>query len=241
MNRELNKLFKELLLSLSDDKNINSKLTGFLGIKGENYNSKMVIIGRAVNGWGKYSFKPGSSNVNRSIDNILLDNNCALSDKLHWVYKSEGCTDEYNTNKSAFWRVTKRVVLSNNYCDNEAKWSTYISWTNLYKVSYADGGNPNNYLCNKQYELCRKILCKEIELFNPKFILFLTGNDWALPLINENTTLNRSKNNYKAVESKGYFSFATKKIPIIIAKHPQGKNEDIFVDEINSIIDKKSF
>lgn len=62
-----------------------------------------------------------------------------------WVKDGWGATDRYNTKRSAFWRAVRGVVEGLGISDVEHDtWSSHLVWSNLYKLSPADGGNPSD-------------------------------------------------------------------------------------------------
>ena len=123
---------------------------------GENFpvdkKTGILFVGKAVNGW-----------IHDETDiNVLFgetsDRIFARSDQMEWVSRLEG-DEKYNTNKSAFWRVIKRV--SQHYYPNE-KWYSNVAWSNLCKIAPFKGGNPNDKLYYEQLKSCQKILSKEM-------------------------------------------------------------------------------
>lgn len=113
-------------------------------------------------------------------------------------------------------------------------WISHLAWTNLYKVSPFGGGNPSSRLCDVQFRFCTELLSKELNQWNPKRILMLTGIGWAKPFLDSlgvqlSTTPERA-----FVEAVGTVNLPGSARPtrLIVAKHPQGKQEAPFVDEI---------
>ena len=48
-------------------------------------------------------------------------------------------------------------------------WSSYLVWSDLYKVASPEGGNPSTKLCNAQLDKCGRLLLKEeIAYYKPK-------------------------------------------------------------------------
>lgn len=166
----------------------NKRLTFQFYSKGNKYDGKFMVVGRAVNGWskecewihGEYSDSSPREKVTEAYEKSLID-------PLQWVYNSwgENGVDEngkkkYNTAKSPFWQLTKNVLMNLTPEDNwhEDSWALKIIWSNLYKVAPSSGGNPNNTLCSHQLDFCKRILRYEIEVNKPQYILFVTGENW---------------------------------------------------------------
>lgn len=189
-------------------------------------NTGILFVGKATNGW-----------VTTSRDTEMLFGNTgdrifARHDQMKWVHNLEGDA-KYNTKSSAFWRVIKNV--SGAVYQNES-WYSKVAWSNLYKVA-AEIGNPGSDLKTQQFEMCKKILMKEIELLSPKFVVFLTSG-WEtgfIKYLNDN-------NDCKWLESQKWGNkYETKVCKVnetylISSKHPQGKNEDQHAKAILSII-----
>src|SRR5450759_1448552 len=63
--------------------------------------------------------------------------------RMGWVTELWDAREGYNTHRSAFWRVLRRIVLSDTTPGlDDSRWSSRLAWTNLYKVSPAAGWNP---------------------------------------------------------------------------------------------------
>ena len=165
----------------------NKRLTMQFYSKGDYYNGKLMVVGRAVNGWdeecewlhGKYIDVSPDAMIEKAYEKSLIN-------PLKWVLDSwelnviENGEKKYNTAKSPFWQLTKDVLkaitLQNEW--DEKNWARQIIWSNLYKVALAAGGNPNYTMCKTQQSFCREILKYEIMQNKPEFILFVTDNGW---------------------------------------------------------------
>lgn len=221
-------LYKELLSGNTFD-----NVCTFCVQWGKNFpdkkNTGILFIGKAVNGW-----------INDETDvNVLFGDSSKkifdICDQMEWVYNLEGNNDGYNTNKSSFWRVIKRI--SQKFYQNE-EWYSYIAWSNLCKIAPFKGGNPNDMLYNEQLSSCQKILAKEIEIFSPKFVVMLTSgweNDFLYYLNGNIHTKSEEKLNWDDYQTKLY---KIKDTIYIASQHPQGKNEKKHIDVITNLINK---
>lgn len=137
----------------------------------ESSNTKVMVIGRAP---GEYSMHNYEGNLSDWFEKMGY---------LHWVYEkcnnvySDGSEHLPSQNKSAFWQLIKKILISENVLSdkNTDNFADYIVWNNLYKIK--DGGNnrvPSDKLCYSQKELMDEILSKEIEIYSPKIIIFIT-------------------------------------------------------------------
>lgn len=169
----------------------NKKLTLQFYSKGKLFDGKLMIVGRAVNGWDdECEWFHGDYKEALPINLVTKAYNKSLDNPLKWVTdmwglnkKNENGEKLYNTARSPFWQLTKNVLKHITPEDewNEENWSSKIIWSNLYKVAPANGGNPNKTLCNLQLDFCKDILNYEIQQNKPKYLLFITGHDWFNP------------------------------------------------------------
>jgi hypothetical protein len=226
--------FANLLWNISDEKFGDEPLTALFPSIGKLYNEELMVIGRALNRWGSKQDNIWWSQKNKlnskTIQNIINyskaeRNKCPLS----WITDNwdKNSNGKYRMNKSAFWRVIKNILTELGITDTKtANWTSYIIWTNLYKIAPAMGGNPSNKLMDSQFNGSSSILENEIKIFRPKRILFLTGYGWFKdfePIGFTGTLVSNS-----LVEWYGNLS-STK---VVVAKHPQGKLERNYVKQV---------
>ena len=134
---------------------------------GEEYKQGGVMfVGRAVNDW----VTQGDRNTSGMFEYGSTNQAFARADQMKWV------EDKQYYKVSAFWRVVK-AIIQNTICAG-SEWYKHTVWSNLYKLSPTGGGNPSNFLCKKQLEICIDIFKQEIETFDPKFIICLSGKGW---------------------------------------------------------------
>lgn len=170
------KLVEVKLQALLDKKVMLTK--SYVGKLYGNNQFKLMIVGRAVNGWDNdlKSFYTVEQIVEH-VFNIQFNFNCIVDNRRI----SDG---EYNFRRSAFWQLIKRVLElygesePDKWYDDEKNWQEKIVWSNLYKVSPVAGGNPDEKLQKETYEISAEILAREVELYRPTHILFITGKDW---------------------------------------------------------------
>lgn len=213
----------------------NKDLTGFIAMKGNKYNKELMVIGRSVNGWrGSIPLselndvKKREEFAEKVFNSVIgQDNKCPML----WVTEKQ---KDYNTNRSAFWRVIKETVKQVNIENFDiSQWPSYLVWSNLCKVSPANGGNPNDTFYDVQLSGCIKMLNFELETYMPKRVLFLTGMSWAKYFLDGIGAKSNNNTNSKYVESYGQhclpinhqFNFA-------VAVHPQGRKEEEWVRDV---------
>lgn len=168
----LNNIFNNL-------RNYDKNLCMTMASQGSRYgigsNKKIMVVGRAVNGWEKTKFD------NKEFDSVYDEvikcfKNKEKSDPMDWVNKAwkRNEKNRYNTARSAFWRVIRRFVIK--HTDDSPDWASKIVWTNLYKISPVASGNPSDKLKDEQLDQCVQLLKLEIDFYDPDIILFITDN-----------------------------------------------------------------
>ena len=226
-----------------EGKNLGGNVTGFLAHDGCLYPSNgrgLMVVGRAVNGY-EHSIDPDTFNNSEYCEeyaNKLLQMSSPSDGEycpMRWITDQWGATERYNTRRSAFWRVIKRITMGLEVCNSgDQDWSSHLVWSELYKVSPADEGNPNDKLCKAQLDGCRQLFELEIREYCPEYLLLLTGREWAkdfLDLTDNDPPPNNPMGQY--VHSTTLLSFpGCSKIKVVVAKHPQGQSEDNWVKEV---------
>lgn len=228
-------------------------VTGFLPMVGRNYSGQLMVVGRAVNGWTEDIAPSDLRSADRCLeyatkvydDSVKSDvpGECPMA----WVTKQWGAAaagDDYNTKRSAFWRTIKAVVSRigiSDVNDTENPWPSHLVWSNLYKVSPAEGNNPNRALQNAQFKGCAKLLKWELEKYWPQRVLFLTGLKWADPFLKQawQTRQDRPRPEGPSfVEAVGHVPCDPHALTYVVACHPQGKNEADWVNAVAAAFGK---
>lgn len=222
-------------------------LSHFVGMKGKNYDNqsmRLLIVGRAVNGWGSLDVASGDTFAENACDRIenehfswiVCDNGDLRNNE-----KSNG--GYYWLDKSAFWRVSKKIweSISGN-CDfqnsEEDKWTDYVAWTNLYKVAPIDEGNPTTRMSQKQLTACKQILKAEIEVFKPTHIVCITGYQWwfenfadvfNVDFIQNGTNQSRGEKNSIYAEA---YAMTDDGIKVVVSCRPERRDEEAYVRDV---------
>ena len=221
------------------NKHYNKPVTGFVLQKGSNYNNELMVVGRAVNGWLKDEIKCDCFNDSNKVDEYIKilngdsENGCHLA----WVvdiWNNPSPGTRYITRRSAFWRIVKKVTLSLKIpIQNDERWSSYLIWSNLYKVSPHKAGNPTKSLINAQQNSCIELLKAEIEVNKPKRVLMMTGSLWAQPFVDHLNGKPTKIDDNEIIKSNFFYThedgFQTQ---IVVVDHPQGKPESVMVEKI---------
>ncbi|OAV69964.1 hypothetical protein Barb6XT_00166 [Bacteroidales bacterium Barb6XT] len=187
----------------------------------EEKNSGILFVGRATNGWPEEE---------HDVDAIFGE-----SSK---IFACNDLMEEWANNnpKSAFCRVIRKTMQML-YSDEE--WQAHVAWSNLCKIAPQSGSPKRNTFYSNQLNAYRKILETEIEILSPKFVVMLTGDDWAedfLPYLNGGEHPESIDTAYwGGYEAKVY---EIKNVTYIVSRHPQGKPEESHVETIAELINK---
>ncbi len=200
---------------------------------GQRYSHGLMVIGRAVNGWGL------------SVELQELSSSGALWQKaqadippvacsMQWVRDKWGeqKKGEYSTARSAFWRVSKGVLdgLAITLPQTE-DWPSYLAWSNLYKLAPAATGNPPWKMCELQHGTCLAILREEILAFQPRYILMMTGMSWAKPFL-EYLGAETQNSQPPFIEASGTLHLGDYTGRFAVTCRPERKNTGQFVSAV---------
>jgi hypothetical protein len=213
------------------------RVTFFWPLTGCSTGRKLLLVGRAVNGWtdGWAPSTLSESEVRASaLERCMVASAGAEgNDPMSWVVDHWGTGLGYNTKTSAFWCVAREAVGQLGLANTDGQsWPSSIDWTNLCKVSPEEGRNPSASLERAQWQLCLEIFHRELELSRAAAVLFLTGWDWASPFLPElNEVALPASNRY--VERAGVLLQQGRvPTPVVVAKHPERKPRAPFVAEL---------
>lgn len=116
------------------------------------------------------------------------------------------------------------------------RWMENIAWSNLYKVSPRVEGNPPRKYIDAQKEVCKEILCREMEILKPTHILFMTGyKDWfvdfaeCFEVVKNQTGKNK---NEIYVEATAKFHGAK----VVVACRPEYRKKDSYVKSVTKML-----
>ena len=209
-------------------------LTLFQPCIGHDYNGELMVIGRAVNGWID-EFNVASCGTDDGREALLGDSESNENCPMGWVVDHWGKTDGYNTKGSSFWRVIQQV--SEAVGIDGARWSSQLAWTNLYKVSPYDGGNPSEKLCDAQFTACGRLLAGEFDAYRPKRALVITGLNWFNEFVNDTAREEGVDLGFDLLDSPdGSPVQAVGRINgtlVVVTERPERKPEGPFVEAVN--------
>lgn len=220
------------------DKYREDKLTAFWGRKGSLAKGDLMVVGRAVNGWDDAIWDKDELQDPKEMHPFVVQMRQKAESSaqcpMHWINEYWQRTDgNYNVAKSHFWQAIKGVALGLGVAVSEDEWPSRIMWTNLYKVSPFDEGNPSTGLLELQREHCGDILRTEIGRWFPKRILMLTDIDWALWFLQKFGATRVQVEGFKYVQWVGKMDIGLKEpAVIVVTSRPEGKPREPFVSEI---------
>lgn len=218
--------FEQLLADVAAATAPDVPLVPFWPLRGSAYDGKLLVIGRSVNGWIEdWAAGQLRDPVVRSVavETMRRDAEPTDRDRMAWVTDLWGASTGYNTRRSAFWRVLRRLVAG---VDGDG-WPGRLVWTNLYKVSPAAAWNPGADLQRAQRIAATGLLRRELDEYAPSRVLALTGA-WIDPFLDDlGAALDRREGLVERIGDRDGTAW-------VVAKHPMRKPEDRFVAEVSS-------
>jgi hypothetical protein len=189
-------------------------------------------------------------------DKMLEDPACVgLDDPMHWVNHTRNISNRgYRkgsvATSSAYWRLIGKLLpelrQSNQMCDGLGCWATSVAWSNLYKLAPWAGGNPFGRLATAQFASCFEILVQELIALRPRCVVFLTEvnktqEGWFGPferrfVQDERCTWQSGASTLQFVCALGSLAIEGIRINVVIAEHPQGRNEAEFAKSLLSAL-----
>jgi hypothetical protein len=242
MTSEIRSALDEILQEATHWKDSTEWLVCFYPMRGSCADGRLMLIGRALYGWGTKPFKvpemESAAERNKIIENTLevssSDQQCPIQ-RLHesWRDGLRNKSSKYNPEQSNFWCVAREVIKEFSTPEEREKWLNYLYWTNLYKLSFQSTGNPSESLQKAIRPGSWKMLTVEIEFLKPHRILFLTGQWWAEPFLSFSNFIPQETGPYPHVHQTGFVSLNNgAKALIVVADHPERKKRNDIILEI---------
>jgi hypothetical protein len=209
------------------------ELAAFWPMVGHTYTGKLMVVGRAVNGWSDQVTldelrAPGGPEAATSMMRRTSegDGACPMS----WVTGLWGGGYHYSTARSAFWQFVRRTLAAVDPAStDDPTWSSRLAWTNLAKLAPWGGGNPGGALLDIQRRAGPELLRMELSTWQPEVVLVLTGRWWAEPFVRAlGLDVSWRDGLLEGVATDGARRW-------VIAPHPQGKPRALW-DEVASIL-----
>lgn len=198
---------------------------------GSAYDGQLMVVGRAVNGWiPRFTATDLDTDAKRrALVDAERSRLATLACQMGWVSTHWHNRSGYNTARSAFWRVIRGVVEG--LGDSATTpWPATVAWSNLYRVSPYETGNPPTNLARAQFPMTAELLAHDLRELRPQRVLFLSGLNWLHPF-RGTLGLKLTAVGADGVDARGAWGDAA----VVVAKHPQGKREGPMVERILSL------
>ena len=192
-----------------------------------------LIYGQATNGW-KPAFHVDNLPDNLLKESIEYSNTTDQGElcPLDWVNRK---WTEHKLYRSFFWNVTYKLInLYNGKKKDDDDWRIHLVWSNLMKISPAEGGNPYGVEWDSQFEGAKKLFTREIEEIRPKLVIILTNWNWAVDFLTKNPGFDIHENQQgEFIQANGTYKESTQ---IVVTKRPAVGNNEKCVSEILELI-----
>lgn len=160
----------------------NRPWTIFWPMVGHRFAGDLLVVGRAPNGWS-VQWDAAADGSPDGIAEAATQTRRASegdgSDPMDWITWSDGIRTRYNTNDSAFWRVSRRVRAG--LIGEAEDWPRDLAWTDLAKIAPWGGGNPAGQALRMQREHAPALFAREVEEIAPTRVLVMAGRWWFEP------------------------------------------------------------
>lgn len=179
-----------------DENNTKYPLTASRAFKGSKYDDcclRLMVVGRAMNGWEEnFSLCKSAEDVRDKVLSRSFDFRDVIDRESKEV--SVGRKLPYRYIRSKFWKLVQYTLQEYNEANNEwydenknLNWNEKIVWSNLYKISPRYANNPDNALIEASIEANIDIIKAEIEEYKPEKILFVTDTWYLKPFDSKNS------------------------------------------------------
>ena len=228
-----------------------------------NNSFRLMYVGRAMNGWELPCDKNTSDDqlipyIFKETEKQQCHNSTftTIMQEIGQGLTFEG---KYNYNTSPFWQLAHEILAQRVHIYSEEAtvnitkvykrngvqrsvlieklprfdWPQNLLWSNLFKVSPYLSGNPSEELKGKILSTCLDIISKEIELYEPTHIVFVTGNNgWFRLFSNEfnNCSISVDKDDlpqkgphsvHQFILAKGCFDFKNISPKFVVTARPE--------------------
>lgn len=217
-------------------------LDAFHPMRGPGAAVDTMYIGRALNGWHwDFRVEDLQKDLDGHLRKILEDKHEAsdYADRLDWVEKYwQNSTMGYNTAKSQFWQVIRRVSIARSAPDE--KWWHDIVWTNFFKIAPAKR-NPTGKMIKVMGQASHDLLMTEIAFYQPRNVVCLSGLSYAAHLLASAKSTVRVEHDSSLLEYVGDVCWqGDESVRFIIAPHPQSRSASRIADEIMPVLNDLS-
>lgn len=233
-------LFRQMLINFCKTLNEQELFAGkeytlFYPLIGNKYHleKKLMVVGRACNGWTNQ----WNSKCTNFDEIVAKSMNGAGGNSgkcpMHWVLEQweRNGPEKSNIRKSAFWRDTRVLLFSMVDC-NDTNWPEYIAWSNLFKISPVNQGNPNHTEAKIQKEECFRLFELELKELKPEYVLLMVEWDWGQEFL-QFLGLESNEKPMPGIVQKVYIYDQTK---IILTVRPEKITDQNFVAAVKQYL-----
>ena len=210
------------------------ELAAFWPMVGRAYDGRLLVVGRAVNGWIDQVRVPELADADYRASTLATLRRTSEGDgttcPMSWVTWRWGRGGgEYSTARSAFWRLTRGVLRAVDPASlDDPAWSSRLAWSNLAKLAPWGGGNPGGALLDVERQVGPELLMAEVNELKPDRVLVLTGRWWFEPFARHLTLTV----DWRVGLVEGVAEDASRRW--VIAPHPQGKRRALLGEVIGA-------
>lgn len=173
-----------------------SATPAFEGTEYSNAKTKVMFVGRALNGWELDV--SNCTSIDNTVDYIVNQSSKHVFDTF---IDSKGFGEgkrKYKHINSRFFRFIKRVLeelgesdigVSDTWYTDSKKWNQKFVWANLYCISPRNGNNPIDSLIKKGIENYVELIKLYIDHYCPDVVVFITDlegwmiiDTWKVPM-----------------------------------------------------------
>lgn len=214
-----------------DRRLIQKPIVAFFPLEGGNYKHQreLMVVGRSPNGWLDGEYTPSSLTVSAEFDKMweeVFTHKYGPEDPMALI-RLDWNRPEAPFCRSAFFRVAKGMMSElNSLNEDDEDWSSYLVWSNLFKIAPWDGGNPKVLMKRAQKPWCYEMLEQELMVYQPKRVLFMTGSSWADPFLEHLNFEEKKVPKGECIELCGKIELVGGfRTNAIVIPHPQSKLE----------------
>lgn len=176
MTEDMKNLYKQLYEIVNDypDMTICPSING-------SKEARILIVGRCINGWCNIENTQGRLDLceKAGLEWLKGGDTFCVCKKNGCKYANEKINVNKSKSKSKFWQYVSYLLVKLGYSKSDDYYNQII-WSNLYKASKNNGGNPTKKQREKMRDVCDSILEQEIKEYDPKIVVFITETNKKL-------------------------------------------------------------
>lgn len=207
-------------------------LCAFWPVRGGAWRDRgLMVVGRAVNGWGEGELSFEAADMERPEERReLVARARGYSERrgLGWVAEREGSGGPYDTARSPFWTTARGLLGATGGVPGSGPWSAALAWTNLFKVAPMAGGNPTGPLREEQAEPGAALLDAEVRGWRPSAVVCLSGWGFSRPVLERLDVAWTGAPAGSLIERTG----TGENVTWVVTPHPQRRSPERLVEAV---------